>query len=128
MAKYNNNLVTYDNIKFDSEMERDFYIYLLTKYEKNDIKIQPVFELQPKFTDIDNKKIRAITYSADFQVGIIVFDVKGMTTQQGEMRIKMFKYVHRDLYLKVITKAPKYLCKDWIELDDLKKARKVRKK
>ena len=127
MNKYHNNKVKYDGIIFDSEMEKDFYIFLLQRYDKKDIVLQPQFELQEKFTDADNNKVRAITYTADFQTGIIVWDVKGMMTQQGEIRCKMFKYKYKHLYLKVITKAPKYTGKDWIEFNELKKVRKDRK-
>lgn len=128
MNKYKNKKVIYDGIVFDSEMEREFYTHLLSKYSKNDIKIQPVFELQPKFRDSDNKLVRAITYTADFQVGNTVWDVKGMVTQQGEMRIKMFKFKHPGLKLEIITKAPKYMGIEWVTIEELKKVRKERKK
>lgn len=128
MNKYKNNKVTYEGITFDSTMERDFYIFLLQRYEKEEIIIQPKFELQEKFWDREGNTIRAITYTADFQAGSIVYDVKGMMTQQGEMRVKMFKYKHKHLYLKVVTKAPKYSGKEWIEINELKKIRKERKK
>lgn len=131
-TKYNNKKVIYDGIKFDSILEKDFYIYLLKKYKKEEIKIQPRFELQPSFKDKNNKLHRAITYTLDFQVNTDAWDVKGMVTQQGEMRIKMFKFKHTDIDLKVITKAPKYYTEqtgeEWIEVDELKNIRKVKKK
>lgn len=128
MAKYGNKKVKYDGYVFDSEMEKNYYIYLLSKHQKSDIEIQPEYELQPKFRDNGNKLIRPITYTADFKVGNIVFDVKGMLTQQGEMRIKMFKYKYPEYKLNIIAKAPKYTGKEWIELDELKKVRKQRLK
>lgn len=128
MNKYHNNKVKYDGIIFDSEMEKDFYIFLLQRYDKKDIVLQPQFELQEKFWDREGNTIRAITYTADFQAGSIVYDVKGMMTQQGEMRVKMFKHKYKDLYLKVVTKAPKYTAKEWIDFDELKKVRRERKK
>lgn len=129
--KYNNKKAVYDGITFDSEMEKDFYIYLLKKHKKQDIKIQPKFELQPSFRDKQLKLQRAITYTADFQVNNSLYDVKGTVTQQGEMRLKMFKFKYPDLELKVITKAPKYYTgetgKEWIDIYELKKVRKARK-
>ena len=113
------------------EMEKDFYLALLKKYKKDEIKIQPKFELQQSFRDRENKLQRAITYTADFQVNNSVYDVKGMVTQQGEMRLKMFKFKYPDLDLKVVTKAPKYYTqqtgKEWVDIYELKKVRKARK-
>ena len=65
--KYNNKKVIYDGITFDSEMEKEFYLALLKKYKKDEIKVQPKFELQQSFRDRENKLQRAITYTADFQ-------------------------------------------------------------
>ena len=129
--KYKNKKVVYEGINFDSEMEKDFYIYLSKKHKKKYIKIQPKFELQQSFRDRENKLQRAITYTADFQIDNSVYDVKGMVTQQGKMRLKMFKFKYPDLDLKVITKAPKYYTqqtgKEWVDIYELKKIRKARK-
>ena len=129
--KYKNKKVVYEGITFDSEMEKEFYLALLKKYKKDEIKIQPKFELQQSFRDRENKLQRAITYTADFQVNNSVYDVKGMVTQQGEMRLKMFKFKYPDLDLKVVTKAPKYYTqqtgKEWVDIYELKKVRKARK-
>lgn len=125
--KYKAKKVIFKGIKFDSEMEANYYMHLLTKYREQDIEIQPKFTLIPSFRDNKNQLIRAITYTADFRVGKEVIDIKGMSTQQGEMRIKMFKRFYPDYELKVLTKAPKYTGLEWIELKELKKIRKERK-
>ena len=141
MAKYNNKKVIYNTKKFDSIMERDYYIYLLNELEIPERKIilQPKFVLQEKFTDSDGKKHREITYTADFQIDDIVIDVKGMVDQKFPIKKKMFlkrynsdrcmaKYADNPLTLKVITKAPKWTDEKWIELDKLNKMRRERKK
>ena len=126
--KYRNKKIEFEGILFDSEMEANYYKYLLTKHKKEEIEVQPKFVLIPSFRDNQNQLIRAITYSGDFRIGNEVIDIKGITTQQGEMRIKMFKKFYSELHLKVLTKAPKYTGLEWIELSELKKIRKERKK
>lgn len=78
MNKYGAKKCEYDGIKFDSLSERDFYIHLIEimKYDKKIIKIHPKFILQNKFTHNGNQ-YREINYIADFQIGMIVYDVKG---------------------------------------------------
>ena len=66
--KYKNKKVEFEGIKFDSEMEKDFYLYLLKKYKKEDIIVQPSYELLESFRDKEGKLVRAITYKADFEV------------------------------------------------------------
>lgn len=140
MSKYNNKKVVYRTIEFDSKMERDYYIYMinLLKIPAHKIKLQPVFELQRAFVDSSGKKHRAITYKADFQVDNEVIDVKGMIDQKFPIKKKMFlkrygsnkglsKYADNPLTLKVITKAPKWTGKEWIELDELIKLRRMKK-
>lgn len=117
---------------WDSQMELDFYEYLRNKFGAEKVIIQPKFVLQESFKQ-DDKLVRAITYAADFEIyGLnLVYDVKGMVTQQGKMRIKMFKAKYPDLSLQLITKCPKkYQLKygEWIEVSDLEKDRKLAKK
>ena len=71
---------------------------------------------------------RAITYKADFEVLGVSYDVKGMTLPIFLLKEKLFKYKFPEKKLKVICKAPKYTGKEWIELSELKKIRKDRKK
>lgn len=129
--KYNNKKVVYNGIKFDSAIEARYYEYLKVLKEQ---KIIESFELQPKFVLLDpfeknGKKFRAITYNADFLVTYVdghkeVIDIKGMVTQQFELRRKLFE--HRYPYeLKLLTYSK--IDGGWIEHGDLKKARKARK-
>lgn len=129
-SKYKNKKVTYNGIKFDSQMECDFYIFLLQSHPSDTIEIQPIFELQPKF-EKNGKLYRATKYIADFRVGALVFDCKGMTTPDFAIKRKMFEYKFADLHLSVITKCPLWLQNvhgKWIELDDLVKARTAKNK
>ncbi|WP_036075509.1 DUF1064 domain-containing protein [Lysinibacillus boronitolerans] len=98
-AKYGNKKVVHDGITFDSAMEAKYYDHLkllqaqgiVTSFE-----LQPRFVLLPKF-EKNGKKYREIGYTADFTVHYAdghseVVDIKGMVTQQFELRKKLFDY------------------------------------
>lgn len=96
-AKYRNKKTEVDGIKFDSIAEAKRYSELkfLEKAGKiTDLKLQPKFELQEKYT-INGRNIRAITYIADFQYiedgKTIVEDVKGQATEVFKIKQKMFE-------------------------------------
>ena len=125
--KYRNQKVKYKGITFDSKAEFEFYLYLQSEGHK-DIVLQPKFELQPKFRDNTGTLNRAITYTADFQINNIVYDVKGMETDVFKIKKKLFKYKFPELELKLVVKAPKYYGKPFVEIEELKKIRKERKK
>ena len=120
-----------DNIKFDSKDESKFYSYLKLMLKEKKIKsfsLQPKYELLPGFTK-DGKKYQKITYSPDFLViypddTVELIDVKGLSTQQGELRRKMFDYRYPDLKLTWIAMnivhGNEY---GWIEYGALKKIR-----
>ncbi|MDB0438076.1 DUF1064 domain-containing protein [Clostridioides difficile] len=135
MSKYNNKKIVIDGIKFDSKDESEYYLYLKEKKEKGEIKdfgLQQKFELQPKFKK-DGKSYRAITYTVDFAIykwngEVVYIDVKGYSTQQGELRKKLFDYKYQDKTLIWISKSKKYGIDGWIEYDELKKKRKENKK
>lgn len=135
MSKYKNKKVVIDGIKFDSKHEAEYYLYLKKLKEEGKIKdfgLQHKFELQPSFKKY-GKAHRAITYTVDFAIyhlnGEVEYvDVKGVETQQGVMRKKMFDYLF-DEKLTWIQKSIKYGDENgWIEYDELKKKRKVAKK
>ena len=125
--KYKNKKVEFEGIKFDSEMEKDFYLYLLKKHKKEDIIIQPSYTLLEAFRDKGGKLVRAITYKADFEVLGVSYDVKGIVLPVFLLKEKLFKYKYPEKELKVICKAPKYTGLEWIELNELKKIRKGKK-
>lgn len=130
-AKYGNKKVVRDGNTFDSAMEAKYYDYLKhlqTQGIVTSFELQPRFVLLPKFEKND-KKYREIGYTADFTVHYAdghteVVDIKGMVTQQFELRRKLFEYrfPHE---LKLLTYSK--IDGGWITHDDLKKARKARK-
>lgn len=107
--KYGNKKVTYNNIKFDSVKEKDRYL-LLKDMERlgqvEDLQLQVKFELQPKF-EINGKKIREISYIADFtyykvykgEIPVreyVVEDVKGYRKDKTYLlKKKMFMYKYQ---------------------------------
>lgn len=136
MNKYKNKKVEVDGVKFDSKHEAEYYLYLKKLKKEGKIKdfgLQHKFELQPSFKKY-GKTHRAITYTTDFSVvhkdGTLEhIDIKGMETQQGVMRRKMFDYKYPNEKLTWIQKSIKYGDENgWIEYEELKKKRKISKK
>jgi hypothetical protein len=134
-SKYKNKETMADGIVFDSEAEARYYLKLqMLKLSGliEDFELQPKFELQPSFKTPESQTIRAITYTADFLVTLSsgvqeIIDVKGMETQQGIMRIKMFKYHYPHYKIRILTELPKKYGGGkgyFVELDELKKIRK----
>ena len=115
MSKYLSHKTVIDGITFDSKDESKYYESLKIRKYRGEIEN---FELQPKFTLIpgfkkDGKTYRAMTYTPDFTIyhndgSVEYVDVKGMTTQQGELRIKLFNYFFRDLKLSIVARNIKY--------------------
>jgi len=100
MSKYKNKIVEVDGIKFHSKLEARYYQQLKWAKEGKtlkDFQLQPKFILQDKF-EKNGKKIRAITYSADFLVtdnegNQSVIDIKGSPkmTEAFKLKYKMFE-------------------------------------
>ena len=118
MTKYKAKKVTVDGINFDSKAEADYYSLLKTLEKKgfiSNIKLQPKFLLQEKFTKY-NKKYRDMYYIADFSFQVkgqtIVIDVKGMPTETAKLKRKLFDYRYRDIKLIWIKKKSKR----WVRL------------
>ena len=115
MSKYLSHKTVVDGITFDSKDEAKYYEALKIRKYRGEIQN---FELQPKFTLIqgfkkNGKTYRAITYTPDFVIyhndnSEEYIDVKGMTTQQGELRIKLFNHFYRDLKLSIVYRNLKY--------------------
>jgi hypothetical protein len=136
MSKYNSQKITIDGIAFDSKDEAHYYESLKLRQARGEIKC---FELQPTFTLIEgfkkqNKTYRAITYTPDFKIyhndnSIEYIDVKGMTTQQGELRIKLFHWKYRDFKLSIVARSLKYGDQyGFIDFYELQKKRRNAKK
>ena len=132
-TKYGNKRITAYGREWDSTVELEFYEHLLQLHKLDEIIIQPKFVLQDRVYHgkNDSRNMLAITYAADFQVGGLVFDVKGMETQQGKMRVKMFKARYPDLTLSLVNKCPlKYqsIYGRWIDISVLNKLRSAAKR
>lgn len=133
MSKYNSKKITIDGITFDSKDEAMYYNALKIRKFKEEIQN---FELQPKFTLIEGfkkngKTYRPITYTPDFLIyhndnSEEYIDVKGMTTQQGELRIKLFNWKYRDKKLSIVARSLKY--GDEYGFIDYYELQKIRKK
>ena len=132
-TKYGNKRITAYGIEWDSTVELEFYEHLLQLHKLDEIIIQAKFTLQDRVYHGKNdpRNMLAITYAADFQVGSLVFDVKGMETQQGKMRVKMFKARYPDLTLCLINKCPlkyQHTYGKWIDIGVLNKLRSAAKR
>lgn len=92
----------FDGITFDSKGECEYYQYLLTKHKKEDIKLQPEFILQEAYVNNKGKKIRSITYRADFQIGNTVIDFKGMETEVFKIKKKLFEKLYPEYDFQVV--------------------------
>ncbi|GAA0735585.1 DUF1064 domain-containing protein [Clostridium oceanicum] len=135
-SKYGSKKIVIDGITFDSKDEARYYEYLKKKKSKGKI---VNFELQPKYTLIpafkkNSKSYRAMTYTPDFIIYNLdgseeLIDVKGFSTQQGEIRKKLFDYKYADLKLTWISRSLKFGDEyGWIEYSELKKKRSEEKK
>ncbi|GAA0115706.1 DUF1064 domain-containing protein [Clostridium senegalense] len=134
--KYNSKKITVDGITFDSIDEFKYYDSLLKRKAKGEI---VNFELQPKYTLIpsfkkEGKAYRAMTYTPDFRIYHLdgteeLIDVKGFSTQQGEMRYKLFNYFYPNEKLTWVARSLKYGDQyGFIDYWDLKKKRRENKK
>lgn len=132
--KYKNEKVKYDGISFDSTAERDYFVHLLKLREKGMvefIELQPRIILIPAF-ERDGRKYRATTYTPDFRVVFtnkeeLYIDVKGFSSQQGELRRKLFAY-QNEIPLHWIAQSKKYSETGWINYDELQRLRHEAKK
>ena len=125
-TKYGNKKVIAHGIEFDSKVEANFYEHLLQLHKAEDITIQPKFVLQDK-----QAGLREISYIADFQIGALIFDVKGFQTSDSKLKVKMFKARHPDLTLSLVNKCPlKYqsIYGKWIDISVLNKLRSAAKR
>jgi hypothetical protein len=107
-------------ITFDSKAERDRYLELRAMQEAGAIAglaVHPKFELQPAFAMENGEKVRAITYTPDFEyvsAGVrVVEDVKAWMTDKRtgkrkplvqedcELKIKMLKHLRPDIEFRI---------------------------
>lgn len=129
MSKYKNEQCEYNGIKFDSEVERDYYEYLLTLYPEDRIVLQPSYTLIEAFVNVECEKIRPTVYRADFAIlgscdlQSEVIDVKGFMTPDFKIKKKLFEYIYKKK-LTLVTRCPKFYGGGFIEIKKLKKLQK----
>lgn len=104
MPKYWNKKVDYNWIKFDSIVEKDYYIYLSNNINIELFTTQPKYLLQPSFKNYCGN-IQDIEYKADFYVKYkdwveYVIDIKWMATPDAKLKRKMFMYKYPEKILK----------------------------
>lgn len=124
-----------DGIEFASETEGHFYCYLKRKKEQGEIteiKPQPVYILQPGCLRF-GRKYQPIRYIADFLVTYpdghqVVFDVKGYSMEDADLKRKIFAFQHPELELKWVAASKKYSETGWIDYDELKRCRAAARK
>lgn len=111
MNKYFNKKVVVDGIKFDSKKEAKRYTELKLLKRAGlikDLELQPLFVLQPKYTNKKGEHIRAITYKADFMYfdikkeQYIIEDTKGFRTDTYKLKKKLFEYEYPNLTIEEI--------------------------
>lgn len=131
-SKYKNKIIEVDGIRFDSQIEARYYDHLKWLKESGEIlgfSLQPEFILQEAFKK-NGKHHQAIKYKADFAVkkldnSIEIVDIKGFVTADFAIKKKLFEYKYPNtLKLLTFSKADG----GWIETEQLKKNRKLRKK
>ena len=136
MSKYNNKKTVIDGITFDSRDESLYYEALKDMKAKGlikDFELQPEFILQEGF-EKDEKKYRAIKYTADFRVLTnndysYIVDVKGMLTTEFKIKMKLFNYKYPNIELRLISRSVKYGNEyGFIDYYELQKIRKQNKK
>ncbi len=125
-SKYNSKRIFANGLWFDSKVELEFYEHLLKLHKAEDIVLQPKFILQEKL-----KGIREIAYIADFQIGSIIYDVKGFSTSDFKLKAKLFKFKYPDLSLNLVNKCPlkyQHTYGKWIDIGVLNKLRSAAKR
>jgi hypothetical protein len=121
-----------DGYKFDSEMEYQYYLELKQRLEDKTIvnlKIHPLFELQPKFNK-NGKEWRPLHYEGDFQFEDLltsktrVVDVKGMILPEFEIHRKLFEFKYPQFNLEVLKYSK---TTGWVSIDDYKKTMRTKR-
>jgi hypothetical protein len=120
---------TVDGIVFDSELEANYYRYILQDAEITEIRIQPKYLLQESFEKY-GKKFAKVELVADFEINrgyeVTVIDVKGNPTETAKLKRKLFDKKYKELLLEWV--AYSKMDGGWIDYDTLTKLRKARKK
>ena len=123
-SKYNNKKPEKYERKWDSQMELEYYEYLLQLKEQGqviDIELQPKFLLQDKYI-YKGKTVRKMEYIADFKVtysdgSIIVWDTKGMVLNDFKLKFKILRFKYNDMDFRLVRSRGRKPNKIWEEID-----------
>ena len=128
-----------NGITFDSALEMRYYQEIvLPKMESGELKhyeLQKVYVLQDGFTRLDGKKIRPVTYVADFYLefadgSVQVIDTKGMPDNVCQLKRKLFWFLYPDVEYHWVAYSKKW--GGWLEYEELtrlrREARRTKKK
>lgn len=104
MSKYKNQRTEIDGHKFPSLREAEYYLLyksMLQHKQLIKLELQPKFTLQPGFINKAGKRVKPITYKADFLLTFPggrqkVIEVKGYRTRDYQLRRKMFEYKFKE--------------------------------
>lgn len=123
-----------NGLTLDSLMEARYFLYLIDEKKAGRVTFfqhhPQAFVLQPSFF-YEGKTVRAITYTADFEVrystGSIAFiDTKGTETDAFKLKWKMLLHKHPDIHFACVQYKAKE--KLWIDLHDKSATTAKRKK
>lgn len=100
--KYHSSKTTVDGIVFDSKKEAARYLVLKDELERGiieDLRLQPEYELIPRFLRPNGRWARPTIYKADFcyvrDGKIIVEDVKGYKPKEYMLKRKLFEWLYK---------------------------------
>lgn len=102
--KYGAKKIEIDGHKFPSLREAEYYLLYKSMLQHKQIiklELQPKFTLQPGFVNKAGKRVKPITYKADFLLTFPggrqkVVEVKGYRTRDYQLRRKMFEYKFKE--------------------------------
>ena len=134
MNKYHAKKATFGDEVFDSTVERDYYLILLSREQHGEIRS---FRRQPKYVLIDGfvkngRKYQAITYTADFEViypngRIEAVDVKGgVETEAFSIRARLFEWKYLQLTLVRMRYVQKF--GGWITTEEYNRQKRQERK
>lgn len=121
--------VYYDNILFDSEIEKGYYQVLKEQQEQgllSQLQVHKEYILIPPF-ECKNGTYGAMKYTPDFvyfdevKKEVVAVEIKGFARPDFEIRKKLFLYQNQDIVYHLITYSKST---GYMEVADYKKARK----
>lgn len=121
--------VYYDNILFDSEIEKGYYQILKEQQDKgllSQLQVHKEYILIPPF-ECKNGTYSAMKYTPDFvyfdevKKEYVAVEIKGFARPDFEIRKKLFLYQNQDIVYHLITYSKST---GYMEVADYKKARK----